>query len=398
MTGLWVSLCAASVPPVKPRQATWADVALHQQLLHIPRSTLISEEDEAAFESGLDDLTFNGADGGLDVIGGQGGLGGGGGVDPYVMSGGIRGLVWERSGSGLPTHSMSHSSGRPNSRSSPRQKRHRPNDWQVGRRLTPFTSVASHLALPTSMPQVSYKHLYIVSEILTRRVLECRVGLAPTSDRHVKPHQLKPITIDAISSIEAGGLPGHSETIYSLQLISRQMNIVLKAMKPQQETAGGEILEEDVTTSPRPGSTRHTSHSRNSSSAPITGRDWLLSASRDHTLRLWQLACAKPRVVKIFREGHTGSILSLCTTSVAMIESSADRSPSRSKRRHRETAQTRLLAISGGSDGRLCMWDVEHGDGKPARVVQAHDDSILCVRADADRIVSASKGEYFIYP
>jgi WD40 repeat protein len=43
--------------------------------------------------------------------------------------------------------------------------------------------------------------------------------------------------------------------------------------------------------------------------AIITGRDWLLSGSRDRTLRLWTLNGVRPKVVKIFHGGHEGSIL-----------------------------------------------------------------------------------------
>lgn len=136
------------------------------------------------------------------------------------------------------------------------------------------------------------------------------------------------------------------------------------------------------------------------SAGPVSGRDWLLSASRDHTLRLWQLSSPKPRVVKIYHGGHIGSVLCLSVTSVAPESSRPRResgpagSPSRSRRQSRPGSGEgkRLMAVSGGSDGRLCLWDVEHGDGKPEKMIEAHTDSVLCVRADDERVVSSSKG------
>jgi WD40 repeat protein len=133
---------------------------------------------------------------------------------------------------------------------------------------------------------------------------------------------------------------------------------------------------------------------------PITiiARDWLLSGSRDLTLRLWNLASPNPKVVKVFYGGHTGSVLSLDVVRVPVPRSERAKlapqgSPARRAGLSGAEALSRVMAISAGGDGRLCLWDIEHGDGKPEKVVQAHEEAVYCVRADDERIVSCSKGE-----
>ena len=46
---------------------------------------------------------------------------------------------------------------------------------------------------------------------------------------------------------------------------------------------------------------------------------------------------------------------------------------------------------SGGSDRRVVVWNLEKN--KLAKVIYDHDDSVLCVRFDEQRLVSCSKGE-----
>ncbi len=81
------------------------------------------------------------------------------------------------------------------------------------------------------------------------------------------------------------------------------------------------------------------------------------------TLRLWQLSCPKPKVVKVFHSGHKVSVLSHFVV----------------KPPAKDGKPERVVAVSGGSDGRIRLWDIQHGDEKPERTVQAHFDSVLCV-------------------
>lgn len=111
----------------------------------------------------------------------------------------------------------------------------------------------------------------------------------------------------------------------------------------------------------------------------VSGRDWLLSGSRDRTLRLWQLDHPKPRVVKVFMGAHEGSILSAFV--VKLKPASRD-----------GVAKEKLMGITGGSDGKICTWDLE-GDGTAEKEVMAHQNSVMCVKGDDERIVSCSKGK-----
>lgn len=93
---------------------------------------------------------------------------------------------------------------------------------------------------------------------------------------------------------------------------------------------------------------------------------------------------------------HEGSVLSFFTTKITVADEtrSLDGSPTKGSplRSAAERRREKIVAVTGGSDGKICVWDLE-GDGTPMKVVRAHQNSVLCVDGDADRIVSCSKGE-----
>ena len=53
------------------------------------------------------------------------------------------------------------------------------------------------------------------------------------------------------------------------------------------------------------------------------------------------------------------------------------------------------FVASGGSDRRVVVWDLRKD--KLVKVVVDHEDSVLCVRFDEERLVSCSKGG-FVFP
>lgn len=232
----------------------------------------------------------------------------------------------------------------------------------------PEPPVRSHLVLPTALPKANYKHLYLVRRMLSRRMTDTRPADLEAASRRT-PSLWEPDVqiLTSGSSTALGGLPGHAESIYSLHLFRRSMRVSL--------STGAEDLVSGLSAAWPSPARMSTSWPGPGSPAPsgqiVSGRDWLLSGSRDCTLRLWTLG-SRPRVVKIFSGGHRGSILTHFVT-----ELPGPKGP-------------KLMAISAGSDGRIVSWDLE-GDGQPEKVVQAHSDSIFFMRGNSRYLVSCSK-------
>jgi hypothetical protein len=96
---------------------------------------------------------------------------------------------------------------------------------------------------------------------------------------------------------------------------------------------------------------------------PETGKQVLFTGSKDRTIKEWDLATGV--VLQTIEGVHEGSVLSICVYGDYLA--------------------------SAGSDSNVVVWDlVEH---KVAKVIDDHEDSVLCVRFDDARLVSCSKGE-----
>ncbi|WOO82387.1 F-box/WD repeat-containing protein lin-23 [Vanrija pseudolonga] len=404
---IWLKLCRSHSPPIAPAHTTWQDLTFHRQLLqagNAPTEDSRTFGDESFEYTSDDDVGVPSPRTGHLVPSGTSTPG------PRGLPHGLRQLVWERPQGGLPTYQRASATASP-SAFPPSDSPHDP-------------PIASHLHLPTVLPKVNYKHLYLARRILSRRMTDSRPSDVETSGGSRRTGSWNPrVTIlTSVSSSTAGGLPGHSESIYSLQLFRYHMKLTmvtgdqddfmytlqtaLNTVFPSPSYGQTDVFGTPVSSSwpgignpgvPRPPST-----------TMISGRDWLLSGSRDHTLRLWQMDCETPRVVKIFSGGHTGSILthfvieledlepaevksagsSPTKTSGGRFSKSPSKSPGPSGTPRR---RKRLMALSGGSDGRICLWDLEHGNGTPEKVIEAHTDSVLFLRGDNERLISCSK-------
>lgn len=376
-----MDLCRYHVPPIVPAHTTWNDLTLHRQMLQSSQSTFPSSRmyGDESFDFGEDEdsshITMS--------------------PSPAARPSAMRRTVWERHSGGLPTYQ------RAVAFASPAAPAPAPDSC-------PEPVVQSHLGLPTVMPRVNYKHLYLARRILSRRMTYLRPADLEVGGRRAgSTWNPRVVIVKPTSSQEHGGLPGHTESIYSLHLIQHHMNIVCQigevddALYTLLAPVSNDIFGATVSSS-RPSLASSPARASTPASFSVSGRDWLLSASRDKTLRLWQMT-PTPRVVKVFAGGHSGSILTHFVAEIPVDSGAGSsttrspkpshaRSPSKSPTPMRDTPSTRLVAISGGGDGRICLWDIEHGDGTPEKIIQAHTDSVFFLRGDNERIVSCSKG------
>ena len=234
-------------------------------------------------------------------------------------------------------------------------------------------------------PQVNYKHLYLIHQKLKTRLRTLNNPPYPRADSirygrlteyGEKKRKIEPLILDLNASIVNGGLPGHREAIYTLAIVRHPMVVPRPLLhEPSNCQPSQSALFLDTR------SAQSIDFDGERANHTVIGRDWILSGSRDKTLRLWTIDTSQPTVVKVFQNGHTGSIL--CQATIITMPLTREESGSGPK--------DKLYAVTGGNDGRLCIWDVEVGD-RPVRSITAHSGSILCVKADKKRVVSCSSG------
>ena len=97
---------------------------------------------------------------------------------------------------------------------------------------------------------------------------------------------------------------------------------------------------------------------------PETGVQTLFTGSKDRTIREWNLTTGC--VERVIKGVHESSVLSLCVNGG--------------------------LVASGGSDRRVVVWDLRKD--RLVKMIMDHEDSVLCVRFDEERLVSCSKGGF----
>lgn len=96
---------------------------------------------------------------------------------------------------------------------------------------------------------------------------------------------------------------------------------------------------------------------------PETGIQVLFTGSKDRTIKEWDLATGA--VLRTIEGVHEGSVLSICVHGGYLA--------------------------SAGSDSNVVVWDLV--ENKVVKVIDDHEDSVLCVRFDDARLVSCSKGQ-----
>ena len=96
---------------------------------------------------------------------------------------------------------------------------------------------------------------------------------------------------------------------------------------------------------------------------PGTGNQVLFTGSKDRTIKEWDLTTGA--VLRTIEGIHEGSVLSICVYGDYLA--------------------------SAGSDSNVVVWDLVQD--KVVKVIDDHEDSVLCVRFDDVRLVSCSKGE-----
>ncbi|KAJ9095759.1 hypothetical protein QFC19_007472 [Naganishia cerealis] len=247
--------------------------------------------------------------------------------------------------------------------------------------------IASHSPEPFPKPLVNYKHLYLTHRIIRKRFISGRQ---------------RPYILDSRTSCLSGGLEGHREGIYCLQILHEELSVpttvpTVQGIAPTSPTRRG-AESASATLGGLNASLLGSSPARMASTTTIEGRNWVFSGSRDKTIRLWDLDTL--RVVKIYQsdpltnQGHTNSVLTLHVRTVSAPSSGGSMAGGGgAAAAGTMTAGKRVKMISGGSDGRLVIWDVL--TGKILDQIQAHErgESVLCVRFDEKRIVSCSKGK-----
>jgi WD40 repeat protein len=97
-----------------------------------------------------------------------------------------------------------------------------------------------------------------------------------------------------------------------------------------------------------------------------SGLQVLFTGSRDKTVREWNLSTGL--VERVISGVHVSSILSICVHNG--------------------------YVVSAGSDRRVAVWDLEKNE--LVKIICDHEDSVLCVRFDDERLVSCSKGNFLL--
>ena len=112
-----------------------------------------------------------------------------------------------------------------------------------------------------------------------------------------------------------------------------------------------------------PGSHTNTIYCLQLYTYPRTGNQVLFTGSKDRTIKEWDLSTGA--VLRTIEGIHEGSVLSICV--------------------HGD------YLASAGSDCNVVLWDLVQD--KMAKIMDDHEDSVLCVRFDDTHLVSCSKGE-----